>query len=77
MAVQVSRDLNVQVLQDVNITKLAERQQALQAAIQRGEPKSLGVSLRSHEGQPGATEPVKEKPQHVQEKCCSHVGATH
>ncbi|XP_075904940.1 transmembrane protein 176 [Nelusetta ayraudi] len=44
MAVQVSGDLNVQVLQDVNINKLAERQQALQVAIQRGEPKSLGVS---------------------------------
>lgn len=44
MAVQVSRDLSVQVLQDVNITKLAERQQTLRAAIQKGEPKSLGVS---------------------------------
>lgn len=52
MAVQVSGDLNVQVLQDVNINKLAERQQALQVAIQRGEPKSLGVSVRSHETQP-------------------------
>lgn len=49
MAVQVSRDLTVQVLSDVNITKLADRQQALRAAIQRGEPKSLGVSGCVHE----------------------------
>ncbi|XP_070783424.1 transmembrane protein 176 [Enoplosus armatus] len=44
MAVVVSRDLTVQVMDDVNAVKLTERQQALRAAIQRGEPKSLGVS---------------------------------
>lgn len=44
MAVSVSRDLTVQVLEDVNAVKLTDRQQALRAAIQRGEPKSLGVS---------------------------------
>uniref|UniRef100_A0A8D3AW65 Membrane-spanning 4-domains subfamily A member 12-like n=1 Tax=Scophthalmus maximus TaxID=52904 RepID=A0A8D3AW65_SCOMX len=44
MAVAVSRDLTVQVLEDVNAVKLTDRQQALRAAIQRGEPKCLGVS---------------------------------
>ncbi|XP_040892701.1 transmembrane protein 176 [Toxotes jaculatrix] len=44
MAVAVSRDLTVQVLEDVNAAKLTDRQQALRAAIQRGEPKCLGVS---------------------------------
>ncbi|XP_070684404.1 transmembrane protein 176 [Pempheris klunzingeri] len=44
MAVEVSRDLTVQVLEDINIVKLTDRQQALRAAIQRGEPKCLGVS---------------------------------
>ncbi|XP_033479740.1 transmembrane protein 176 [Epinephelus lanceolatus] len=44
MAVAVSRDLTVQVLQDTNAAKLTDTQQALRAAIQRGEPKSLGVS---------------------------------
>lgn len=44
MAVAVSRDLTVQVLEDVNTVKLTDRQQALHAAIQRGEPKCLGVS---------------------------------
>lgn len=44
MAVAVSRDLTVQVLEDMNAVKLNDRQQALRAAIQRGEPKSLGVS---------------------------------
>ncbi|XP_022612925.1 membrane-spanning 4-domains subfamily A member 12-like isoform X1 [Seriola dumerili] len=44
MAVAVSRDLAVQVLEDVNAVKLTDRQQALRAAIQRGEPKCLGVS---------------------------------
>ncbi|XP_023253028.1 membrane-spanning 4-domains subfamily A member 12 [Seriola lalandi dorsalis] len=44
MAVEVSRDLTVQVLEDVNAVKLTDRQQALRAAIQRGEPKCLGVS---------------------------------
>lgn len=44
MAVAVTRDLTVQVQEDVNIVKLSDRQQALQASIQKGEPKSLGVS---------------------------------
>ncbi|KAK2815527.1 hypothetical protein Q5P01_025994 [Channa striata] len=44
MAVAVSRDLTVQVLEDSNTVKLTDRQQALRAAIQRGELKSLGVS---------------------------------
>ncbi|XP_041640925.1 transmembrane protein 176 [Cheilinus undulatus] len=44
MAVAVTRDLTVQVLEDVNTVKLSDRQQALRAAIQKGEPKSLGVS---------------------------------
>ncbi|XP_074543823.1 transmembrane protein 176 isoform X2 [Halichoeres trimaculatus] len=44
MAVAVSRDLTVQVLEDVNVVKLSDRQQALRAAIQKGEPKCLGVS---------------------------------
>nr|XP_046256396.1 transmembrane protein 176 [Scatophagus argus]XP_046256405.1 transmembrane protein 176 [Scatophagus argus] len=44
MAVTISRDLTVQVLEDVNTVKLNDRQQALRAAIQRGEPKCLGVS---------------------------------
>ncbi|XP_017297127.1 transmembrane protein 176 isoform X1 [Kryptolebias marmoratus] len=44
MAVSVSRDLTVQVLEDVNAVKLTDRQQALRAAIQKGEPKCLGVS---------------------------------
>ncbi|XP_037831844.1 transmembrane protein 176 isoform X2 [Kryptolebias marmoratus] len=42
MAVSVSRDLTVQVLEDVNAVKLTDRQQALRAAIQKGEPKCLG-----------------------------------
>ncbi|CAJ1053260.1 transmembrane protein 176 [Xyrichtys novacula] len=44
MAVAVSRDMTVRVLEDVNAMKLSDRQQALRAAIQKGEPKSLGVS---------------------------------
>ncbi|XP_068447979.1 transmembrane protein 176 [Clinocottus analis] len=44
MAVAVSRDLTVQVMDDVNAVKLIDRQKALRAAIQRGEPKCLGVS---------------------------------
>uniref|UniRef100_A0A3Q4MKX4 Uncharacterized protein n=1 Tax=Neolamprologus brichardi TaxID=32507 RepID=A0A3Q4MKX4_NEOBR len=45
MAVSVSRDLTVRVLEDPNTVKLAERQQALKNAIQKGEPKCLGVSF--------------------------------
>uniref|UniRef100_A0A3Q2Q988 Membrane-spanning 4-domains subfamily A member 12 n=1 Tax=Fundulus heteroclitus TaxID=8078 RepID=A0A3Q2Q988_FUNHE len=43
MAVSVSRDLNVQVQEDVNKVKLKDKQQELRAAILRGEPKCLGV----------------------------------
>lgn len=44
MAVEVTRDLTVQVLQDPNTEKLMDRKQELRAAVQRGEPKCLGVS---------------------------------
>lgn len=44
MAVAVHRDLTVQVLQDTNTVKLMDTKQALRAAVQRGEPKCLGVS---------------------------------
>ncbi|XP_034398543.1 transmembrane protein 176 [Cyclopterus lumpus] len=44
MAVAVSSDLTVHVLEDANVVKLIDRQQALRGAIQRGEPKCLGVS---------------------------------
>uniref|UniRef100_A0A3Q3WN64 Transmembrane protein 176 n=1 Tax=Mola mola TaxID=94237 RepID=A0A3Q3WN64_MOLML len=44
MAVAVSRDLTVQVLEDGNVAKLVSRQQALRTAIQKGEPKCLGVT---------------------------------
>uniref|UniRef100_A0A3B5LV28 Uncharacterized protein n=1 Tax=Xiphophorus couchianus TaxID=32473 RepID=A0A3B5LV28_9TELE len=46
MAVSISRDLSVQVLDDPNKVKLTERQQQLHAAIQKGEPKCLGVSIQ-------------------------------
>ncbi|XP_059190706.1 transmembrane protein 176 isoform X2 [Centropristis striata] len=42
MAVAVTRDLTLQVQEDVNAVKLTDRQQALRAAIQKGEPKCLG-----------------------------------
>uniref|UniRef100_A0A1A7YMK4 Transmembrane protein 176 n=1 Tax=Iconisemion striatum TaxID=60296 RepID=A0A1A7YMK4_9TELE len=44
MTVEISKELMVQVHEDVNIIKLTTRQQALRAAIQRGETKCLGVS---------------------------------
>ncbi|XP_071378919.1 transmembrane protein 176 [Centroberyx affinis] len=44
MAVSVSRDLSVRVLEDVNAGKLNDRHQALRASVQKGQPKSLGVS---------------------------------
>lgn len=44
MAVTVSRDLKVHMSEDVNVTKLVDKQQALRSAIQKGEPKCLGVS---------------------------------
>ncbi|XP_071755135.1 transmembrane protein 176 [Centroberyx gerrardi] len=44
MAVSVSRDLSVHVLEDVNAGKLTDRHQALRASVQKGQPKSLGVS---------------------------------
>lgn len=44
MAVTVSRDLTVRVTADINAEKLTDRQQALRASVQKGEPKALGVS---------------------------------
>ncbi|XP_037111002.1 transmembrane protein 176 isoform X2 [Syngnathus acus] len=44
MAVAVSRDLSVQVLEDQNTVKLTDRQQYLHDAKQRGQPKCIGVS---------------------------------
>ncbi|XP_072319641.1 transmembrane protein 176 [Eucyclogobius newberryi] len=44
MAVAVNRDLTVQVLADSNTVKLMDSKQALRAAVQKGEPKCLGVS---------------------------------
>ncbi|XP_077426884.1 membrane-spanning 4-domains subfamily A member 12-like isoform X1 [Vanacampus margaritifer] len=44
MAVAVSRDLSVQVLEDANTVKLTDRQQCLRNAKQRGQPKCIGVS---------------------------------
>uniref|UniRef100_A0A1A8GTK6 Transmembrane protein 176 n=1 Tax=Nothobranchius korthausae TaxID=1143690 RepID=A0A1A8GTK6_9TELE len=44
MAVEISKDLVVQVLVDVNVVKLTTRQQVLSAAIRRGETKCLGVT---------------------------------
>ncbi|XP_005810435.1 membrane-spanning 4-domains subfamily A member 12 [Xiphophorus maculatus] len=44
MAVSISRDLSVQVLDDPNKVKLTDKQQQLHAAIQKGEPKCLGLS---------------------------------
>uniref|UniRef100_A0A3B3ZMR9 Uncharacterized protein n=1 Tax=Periophthalmus magnuspinnatus TaxID=409849 RepID=A0A3B3ZMR9_9GOBI len=45
MAVAVNRDLTVQVLADANVVKLMDSKQALRAAVQKGEPKCLGVSV--------------------------------
>ncbi|CAL8329164.1 unnamed protein product [Merluccius merluccius] len=44
MSVSVSSDLCVRVHEDVNVTKITERQQVLRESLQKGEPKSLGVS---------------------------------
>lgn len=44
MAVAVNRDLTVQVMQDTNTIKLMDSKRALRAAVQRGEPKCLGLS---------------------------------
>uniref|UniRef100_H3DKA6 Transmembrane protein 176 n=1 Tax=Tetraodon nigroviridis TaxID=99883 RepID=H3DKA6_TETNG len=44
MAVTVSQDLRVHMLEDANATKLANRQEVLKSAIQKGEPKCLGVT---------------------------------
>lgn len=40
----VSQDLKVHMLEDANATKLVNRQQVLKSAVQKGEPKCLGVS---------------------------------
>lgn len=44
MAVSVSTDMAVSVTNDLNADKLADRQQALRASVQKGEPKALGVT---------------------------------
>ncbi|XP_057699892.1 transmembrane protein 176 [Corythoichthys intestinalis] len=44
MAVAVSRDLSVQVLEDSNTVKLTNNQQNLRDGKQRGQPKCIGVS---------------------------------
>ncbi|CAL8389687.1 unnamed protein product [Arctogadus glacialis] len=44
MAVSISSDLFVRVHEDVNLTKITERQQALRESLQKGEPKALGVT---------------------------------
>ncbi|XP_077381795.1 transmembrane protein 176 isoform X2 [Festucalex cinctus] len=44
MAVAVSRDLSVQVLEDANTVKLTDRKKYLHDAKQRGQPKCIGVS---------------------------------
>ncbi|XP_076004061.1 transmembrane protein 176 [Genypterus blacodes] len=44
MSVSVSRDLTVQVVNDLNADKLTDRQLALHSSVQKGEPKSLGIS---------------------------------
>nr|XP_057940468.1 transmembrane protein 176 [Doryrhamphus excisus] len=44
MAVSVTRDLAVQVLEDENSAKLTDRQQDVCGANQKGQPKCLGVS---------------------------------
>ena len=49
MAVSISSDLFVRVHEDVNVTKITERQQALRESLQKGEPKALGVSGRRDE----------------------------
>lgn len=44
MALTVSSDLSVSVAADQNVNKLTDKQEVLKKSIQRGEPKSVGVS---------------------------------
>lgn len=44
MALTVSSDLTVSVAADQNVNKLMDKQEILKKSIQKGEPKSIGVS---------------------------------
>lgn len=44
MALTVSSDLSVSVAADQNVNKLKDKQEILKKTIQKGEPKSAGVS---------------------------------
>lgn len=44
MALTVSSDLSVNVTTDQNVIKLTDKQEVLKKSIQKGEPKSIGVS---------------------------------
>ncbi|XP_062852373.1 transmembrane protein 176 [Trichomycterus rosablanca] len=44
MALTVSCDLSVNVDTDQNVNKLAQKQEALRKSIQKGDPKSIGIS---------------------------------
>lgn len=48
MAVAVSQDLKVHMMEDTNARKLVNSQQTLKSAIQKGDPKCLGVSVLMH-----------------------------
>lgn len=48
MALTVSSDLSVNVTVDQNVNKLMDRQEVLKRSIQKGEPKSIGVSHLSN-----------------------------
>ncbi|XP_047009976.1 transmembrane protein 176 isoform X2 [Ictalurus punctatus] len=44
MALTVSSDLSVNVTTDQNVIKLTDKQEVLKKSIQKGEPKSIGIS---------------------------------
>lgn len=44
MALTVSSDLSVNVTTDQNVNKLSDKKEVLNRSIQKGEPKSMGVS---------------------------------
>ncbi|MCI4376137.1 hypothetical protein PGIGA_G00184960 [Pangasianodon gigas] len=44
MALTVSSDLSVSVTTDQNVNKLTDKQELLRKSIQKGEPKSIGIS---------------------------------
>ncbi|XP_038125586.1 transmembrane protein 176 [Cyprinodon tularosa] len=44
MAVSVTRDLKVEVLEDENKVRLSNKQEEMRLTIQRGDPKCMGVS---------------------------------